>query len=48
MTDTIKNIKQNILPREQYEDRERQKEFKNLMEFYVRLIHQLIGYNPHE
>jgi len=41
-------IKQNILPREQYEDRERQKEFKNLMEFYVRLIHQLIGYNPHE
>lgn len=41
----LTKMRQQILPREQYEDKERQKEFKTLMDFLVNLIHQLIGYS---
>jgi hypothetical protein len=44
----LARMRQEILPREQYQNKERQKEFKDLMNFYINLSHQLIGYNPQE
>jgi hypothetical protein len=41
-------MRREILPRKQYEDKERAGEFKALMDYYVGLIHQIIGYNPQE